>query len=352
MAVGLGGSVKVAVLGTGQMGTGAIKLILEKEGMKLVGAYAKRKERVGVDVGKICGIKKSLGVNLSVDIDELLESSSPDIVIQCTSSVVSEAISEIEAVIDYGASVISIAEEMSFPEKSSPDLASRIDKKAKENGVTVLGTGINPGFVLDLLVIALTGVCWNVSSITAKRVNDLSPYGPSVLKTQGVGITPEEFEKGKRNGTVVGHFGFPESISMIARSIGWEIDKIEETREPIISKVERETPFIKIRSGYTAGCSHTGIGYVKDKAVITLIHPQQVHPHLEGVVTGDYVDIRGEPDVSFSGSPEIPGGVGTVALSVNMIPKVLNASPGLVTMAELPVPSALMGDVRRLIKEK
>ncbi len=352
MVNGLREDVRVAVLGTGQMGTGAIKLITEKKGIVLVGAYAKRKERAGVDVGEVCGIKESLGVKLSVDIDELLKNSRPDIVIQCTSSRVDEAISEIEAAIDHGVSVISIAEEMSFPAKNSPDLTDRIDRKAKENGVTVLGTGINPGFVLDLLVIALTGVCWSVDSITAKRVNDLSPYGPSVLKTQGVGITPEEFEQGKKNGTVVGHFGFPESISMIARSIGWEIDRIEQTREPIISKVERETPFVKIRPGYTAGCSHTGIGYVKDKPVITLIHPQQVHPHLEGVVTGDYIDIKGEPHVSFSGSPEIPGGVGTVALSVNMIPKVLNAPPGLVTMADLPVPSAMMGDIRRLINEK
>jgi 4-hydroxy-tetrahydrodipicolinate reductase len=352
MVKGSGEDIRVAVLGTGQMGTGAMKLILEKKGLELVGAYAKRKDRAGVDVGEVCGINKTIGVKLSSDLDELLKSSRPDVVIQCTSSVVTEAISEIEATVDHGASVISIAEEMSFPAKNSPDLADKIDKRAKENGVAVLGTGINPGFVLDLLVITLSGVCWSVDSIVAKRVNDLSPYGPSVLNTQGVGITPKEFEEGKRDGTVVGHFGFPESISMIARSIGWEIDRIEETREPIISKVERETPFIKIRPGYTAGCSHTGIGYVKDKAVITLIHPQQVHPHLEGVVTGDYIDIKGEPNVSFSGSPEIPGGVGTVALSVNMIPKVLNAPPGLVTMADLPVPSALMGDIRKMIKEK
>jgi hypothetical protein len=183
-------------------------------------------------------------------------------------------------------------------------------------------------------------------------VNDLSPYGPSVLQTQGVGITPEAFKKGVEDGSVVGHFGFPESISMIATAMGWKIDKIEQTRDPIISKVHRETQFVKIEPGLTAGCTHTAKGYIDGKPVIHLIHPQQVHPHLEDVQTGDYIEIKGEPDVNFSSGPEIPGGIGTIALAVNMIPQVINGAPGLKTMAELPVPAAIMGDIRELIKKK
>jgi 4-hydroxy-tetrahydrodipicolinate reductase len=241
---------------------------------------------------------------------------------------------------------------MSYPSYEAPGLCAEIHRLAVENKVTVTGTGINPGFVLDLLVIALTGVCFRVESITAKRVNDLSPYGPSVLQTQGVGITPEAFSRGVEDGSVVGHFGFPESISMIARALGWKIDRIEQTREPIISNVHRETPFVKIEPGLTAGCTHTAKGYMDGKAVIHLIHPQQVHPHLEDVQTGDYIEIKGEPDVNFSSGPEIPGGIGTIALAVNMIPQVVAGLPGLKTMADLPVPAAIMGDVRQLIEDR
>ena len=138
---------------------------------------------------------------------------------------------------------------------------------------------------------------------------------------------------------------------MIARSLGWKIDGIEQTREPIISKVERETPFVKIKPGLTAGCKHSAVGYMNGKPVITLIHPQQVHPHLENVATGDYIDIKGTPNVSFFSKPEIPGGIGTIALAVNMIPQVINSEPGLKTMVELPVPAAIMGDIRTLIKK-
>jgi 4-hydroxy-tetrahydrodipicolinate reductase len=139
---------------------------------------------------------------------------------------------------------------------------------------------------------------------------------------------------------------------MIAKAVGWRIDKIEQTREPIISKVHRETEFVKIEPGLTAGCTHTAKGYVGGKAVIHLIHPQQVHPQLERVETGDHIEIKGEPDVNFSSAPEIPGGIGTIALAVNMIPQVVTSLPGLKTMADLPAPAATMGDVRQLIEDR
>ncbi len=345
-------NVKVAVLGTGQMGSGVVSLLLEKEGIEFVGAFGRRAERAGTDVGQAVGLGKDLGLKLARDLPDLLKKTRPDVVIQCTCSKVVDAFDEIKTALEKGANVISIAEEMSFPFYEAPELAEQIHELALENKATVLGTGINPGFVLDLLVIALTGVCQRVDSITARRANDLSPYGASVLRTQGVGITPEEFEKGVREGKVVGHFGFNESIGMIAKALDWKIDKIEQAREPIVSKVQRKTQFVTIEPGFTEVCRHTATAYMNGKPVIELIHPQQVQPHLEGVETEDCIEIRGVPNVSLSGSPEIPGGVATVALAVNMIPPVINADPGLVTMADLPVPAVIMGDVRNLLKDK
>ena len=343
---------KVAVLGTGQMGSGIVKLLRRKEGVEIVGVYGRRADRAGVDVGEAIGLDEKMGVALTADLPGMLSSTKPVVVIQATCSRVEQAADEIKAAVQGGANVISIAEEMAYPFYEAPGLAEEIDVLAVENKVTVLGTGINPGFVLDLLVISLTGVCYKVESITAKRINDLSPYGPSVLQTQGVGITPEAFKKGVADGSVVGHFGFPESISMIATALGWKIDKIEQTRDPIISKVHRQTQFVKIEPGLTAGCTHTAKGYMDGKPVVHLIHPQQVHPHLEDVQTGDYIEIKGEPNVSFSSGPEIPGGIGTIALAVNMIPQVVTGLPGMKTMADLPAPAAIMGDVRQLIADR
>lgn len=252
----------------------------------------------------------------------------------------------------HGIHVISIAEEMAFPACASPALADELNRLAVVNKVSVLGTGINPGFVLDLLVIALTGVCADVESITATRVNDLSPYGPTVLRSQGVGLWPKEFERGVRERSVVGHIGFPQSIHMIAGALGWSIARIAESREPIVARVERETPFVKVLPGQVAGCLHTAIAYRDDRPVITLVHPQQIQPQLEGIKTGDTIEIRGIPNVRLAGSPEIPGGTATIALAVNMIPRVLNALPGLHTMADLPVPAAILDDARRFLRDR
>lgn len=307
------------------MGTGIARIVREKAGLDLVGAYSKRR---GGDLG------------------DFIAETRPEIAIQATCSTLIDAKDEIVLLVRNGVHVISIAEEMAWPACRSEAFAEEIHALAVEHGVGVLGTGINPGFVLDLLVIVLTGVCADVESITAKRVNDLSPYGPSVLDTQGVGLSPEQFAKGLEDGSVHGHFGFPESIHMIASTLGWEIERIEETRDPIISKVRRETPFVVVGPGQVAGCLHRATAFREGKPVITLIHPQQIHPQLEGVATGDSIEIKGAPDVRLAGSPEIAGGAGTCALAVNMIPKLMNASPGLHSMADLPAPGAILGDAR------
>jgi 4-hydroxy-tetrahydrodipicolinate reductase len=343
--------IKVVVLGAGQMGSGIMRLLLQKHGLELVGVYGHRAQRAGIDVGDALDLGTVIGVRITHDLPGLIEDTQPHIAIQATCSTVAQAADEITTLLSYGVNVISIAEEMAYPACQSPSIAEAIHRLALDNEVTVVGTGINPGFVLDFLVIALTGVCHTVDSITATRINDLSPYGPSVLTSQGVGLTPDAFFQGVADGSVVGHVGFPESIHMIADALGWHIDRIDQHREPIISRVRRETPFVTIEPGWTVGCRHTAVAYRNGTPVIHFIHPQQVHPHLENIETGDVIEIVGEPNLHVASYPEIPGGIGTVALAVNMIPRVMTATPGLKSMADLPAPAAIMGDIRTLMAE-
>jgi 4-hydroxy-tetrahydrodipicolinate reductase len=128
---------------------------------------------------------------------------------------------------------------------------------------------------------------------------------------------------------------------MIAKTLGIKIDEIIETREPIVSNTYRETTYVKVEPGMVAGCSHIGYGMKDGKAVITLEHPQQIHPHSEGVDTGDYIYIKGDPDLHLSIKPETPGGISTMAVAINMIPQVIASNSGLKTMMELPLPHAI-----------
>lgn len=336
--------IRVLQWGLGAMGSGMARLILEKPGLQIVAAVDGRPDYVGKDLGEVLGSGKQLGVTVTNHPADVLKKENVDIVVIATTSWTKEQMPDLVKIISAGINCISIAEEMSDPDAQSPELAAEIDALAKKHGVAVLGTGVNPGYVLDLLVVMLSGGCHNVERIEASRVNDLSPYGPTVMRTQGVGTTPEAFRAGVADGSIVGHVGFPESIHMISAALGLGVDRIEQTREPIISKVYRETPHVKVEPGMVAGCAHIGIGFHGDKEVIRLVHPQQIHPQLENQDTGDYINIYGKPEIHMAIKPEIAGGIATMGIAVNMIPHVVAATPGLKRMIDLPTPAALMGE--------
>lgn len=335
--------IRVLQWGLGAMGSGMARLALKKSGLKIVAAVVRSEGYKGKDLGDILGVEKT-GVIVTNQPETVLDKEKVDLVVIATTSWTEKQMPDLRKILKAGINCISIAEEMSTPEAQSPELAKELDELAKANGVSILGTGVNPGYVLDLMVVMLSGGCHDVERIEASRVNDLSPYGPTVMETQGVGTSPEAFRAGVEAGTIVGHVGFPESIRMISDAIGLGVDRIEEIREPIVSKVRRETPHVVIEPGMVAGCAHIGIGYRGDKEVIRLIHPQQVHPQLEGQDTGDYINIYGTPEVHMAITPEYAGGIATQGIAVNMIPHVFAASPGLKRMIDLPTPAALMGE--------
>jgi 4-hydroxy-tetrahydrodipicolinate reductase len=171
------------------------------------------------------------------------------------------------------------------------------------------------------------------------------------MEEQGIGITVDEFKEGVRTGKLAGHVGFAESIGMIADAIGWKLSGFKQSMEPIVTEVDRKSPYGFAKAGDVAGCAMKGYGYVDGELKIEMDHPQQIEPHLGGVETGDYIIIKGTPNVNMANKPEIPGGIGTIAMCVNMIPHVINARPGLKTMIDLPVPRAIMGDMREMIEE-
>lgn len=336
--------IRVAMWGFGAMGSGMVRLMLEKQGLELVGVIDQRPELVGKDIGEVLKLGKNTGIKITDKPETVLDKNKVDICLQAIHSFTKKVFGSLKTIIESGINVISIAEEMSCPAAQEPELAKQIDELARKHNVTVLGTGINPGFVLDQMVINLTGACLNVKHIEASRINDLSPFGKTVMETQGVGTTPEVFEAGIKDGSIVGHIGFPESITMISDALGLNVDKIEQTREPIISHTHRETSCVIVEPGMVAGCRHIAVGYSKGVEVIKLIHPQQIHPQTENVDTGDYIKITGDPNISLAIKPEIPGGKGTMAAAVNMIPLVVKASSGLKRMSDMPIPACLMGE--------
>jgi len=340
-----GEPVRVILWGLGAMGRLMARIVLADPDLSLVGAVSRRGVSDGsANLAELTGLDAGAGVAAYPSLGEALDGSGgAHVVLHATSSFVKDVAGEIQVCLECGLDVVTIAEEMAWPWAAAPTDARRLDKTARAAGRTVLGTGVNPGFVLDTLVAILTAPMAYVERVYARRVNDLSPFGPTVMRTQGVGLSPEEFAEGVERGTVVGHIGFPESMRLIAQAIGAKLTRIEQKREPIISKVRRETPHVVVEPGYVAGCRHSARGWAGERLVIELEHPQQVRPEAEGVDTGDFIRLKGVPDIECRIEPEIPGGLATAAVAVNVVPLVVCAPPGILTMLDLPVPHGTMG---------
>lgn len=345
-------NVKVIIWGLGAMGKGMVEMLLHKKGVDIVGVVA-RGPKIGKSMYELLDVEKGQREDLIMgSFEDVIKENAADVILICTDSFVKESFDKIKYCVEKKINVISTAEEMAYPKAQEPELSKELHRLAKENGVTILGTGINPGLIMDLLVITLTGACVNVESIKAERINNLSPFGPAVMEGQGVGISLNEFTTRVAENNLDGHVGFPESINMISDALGWKLsDEIKLSRAPIVSTVYRKAPNAEVQPGDVAGCNMKGYGYVDGELKIEMLHPQQVEPQLEGGTTGDYITIKGTPNINMSINPEVPGGIGTIAMTVNMIPNVINARPGLKTMIDLPVPRAIMGDMRDLIED-
>ncbi|MEM2589603.1 MAG: NADP-binding protein, partial [Candidatus Bathyarchaeia archaeon] len=338
--------VKVVLYGVGAVGSLIAKALLEKRGIKIVGAIDVAKDKVGKDLGEILGLNRELGITVSSDVDVTLSKTKPDIVIHATSSYLKDTYPQIASIIKHGVNVISTCEELSYPYYSEPKIAKELDNLAKKHDVTVLGTGINPGFLMDALVITLTAACQKIEKIEAVRVMNAATRRLPFQKKIGAGLTVEEFKQKIAKGEITGHVGLEQSIAMIADALAWELDEIKaEPVEPVIAKEPVKSDFIKVEAGKVAGLRQTAKGVMKGKEVIVL----DFQAYIGAKEEYDAITITGVPTIKQKIQPCVHGDAGTVAVIVNSIPKVLKAPAGLLTMKDLPVPSAAVEDMRKYL---
>jgi 4-hydroxy-tetrahydrodipicolinate reductase len=341
--------IKVVMYGVGAVGSMIASFLLEKEGIEIVGAVDTAKEKVSKDLGQVLGIGRNLGVTISENVDALLSRTDADIAVHATSSYLKDTFPQIAGLVKRGVKVISTCEELSYPWHDELELAKELDSLSKEHHATVLGTGINPGFLMDTLVITLTGVCQRIDRIEATRMMDAGTRRLPFQKKIGAGLTVEEFDRKIRNREITGHVGLGQSIAMIADALAWKLDKIvSEPVEPVTAKKAVEGKDIRVKTGDVAGLRQKAKGIVNGEEVIVLDFQAYVGAEEEY----DEVKIDGVPKVRQKIQPCVHGDIGTVAVIVNSIPRVINAPPGLYTMRDLPLPSATPEDMRKYVRNQ
>jgi len=328
--------VKIVQYGCGPIGCSVVRFASQRSDIELVGAIDIDKNLTGRDLGEVAGLSKKLGIVISNEADAVLSQTKPDIVFLTTASFFEVVYPQLERCIKAGANVVSTAEELSYPYRKAPKLSAAIDRLAKEYRVTVLATGINPGFLMDAWPLFMTGVCQQVKQIRVVRIQDASPRRGPFQKKIGAGCTLEEFNQHVAAGTLR-HVGLAESIAMIASGLGWELDDITENIEPIIAKTQVKTNFVTVEPGQAAGVRQVGRGIKAGKDLITL----EFEASVGAPESYDAVYITGTPNMEVIIKGGTHGDIATIAMIVNAAQRVIDAPPGLMTMKDLPLVSAL-----------
>ncbi|MDR7522961.1 MAG: dihydrodipicolinate reductase [Armatimonadota bacterium] len=302
--------------GLGPIGLGIAGVALDR-GYRPAGAVDIDPQKAGRDLGTLLG-RSPLGVTVTAEARAALASGAR-VVLHSTQSRLAQVLPQIMECVEAGACVISTCEELAFPWRQHPGDARRIDDAAKARGVAVVGVGVNPGFVMDLLPIALMAPCRTVRAVHVTRVVDAGLRRLPLQRKVGAGLDPEAFEAGVAAGRI-GHIGLPESVAMIADALGWPLEAITETIEPV-----RDGAAVR-------GLHQVAVGVRDGRPVITL----DLTMALGAPNPRDAVVIEGDPPISMAIAGGVHGDVATCAIAVNAIPQVLAAPPGLVTVHRLP----------------
>lgn len=323
--------VRTVQFGLGPIGAGLARLAAQKSAVTLVGGIDIDPNKVGRDLGDVIGLGRQLGVPVRSDAAEALPEWRPDVVLHTTGSYLAQVGPQIEQLIEAGTNVVSTCEELAYPVVHAPDWAERLDSLAKAKGVTVLGTGVNPGWVMDTLPIFLTGVCHEVRRVSVQRVVDASKRREPLQRKVGAGLSRGEFQQLVDAGKVR-HVGLKESVTMLAESIGWQLDEVTESTEAQVATTLVKTDYLEVQPGQVAGVRQVGRGFRQGEELITL--ELQMYVGAEG--SKDAIQIEGTPPIDAVLMGGTHGDLATAAIAVNAIPRVLDAPAGLVTMRDLP----------------
>ena len=324
--------INIIQIGMGPLGIKMAQYISARNGFETVAAVDLNPQLVGKSLQALSD-ELSTSVQIEANIENALASaaSRPQVALLTTVSDMARITPQIEAIVAAGIPVVSTCEELSFPWQEDEALAERLDKAAKQAGVGIVGTGVNPGFLMDALPSFLTSVCQNVKTVKVQRFQDATFRRVPFQKKIGAGLTLDQFADKVADGSLR-HVGLSQSVQFIADKLGWKLDKTEDIISPVIAEEAIQIPSMNIAKGQTAGVHQLGKGWVNGEVKILL----EFQAAIGEAVSYDEVVVSGTPNVSSRIEGGVNGDIATCAITINTIRPILQAQPGLHTMGTIP----------------
>jgi hypothetical protein len=287
---------------------------------------------VGKDLGTVAGANREIGVKISSDAKAVL-SVGADVVVHTTSSYLTNVADQLLQCVEAGLHVVSTCEELSYPFRKHPELSRKLDAAAREHKVALLGTGVNPGFAMDKLILTLATACQSVTKATAHRIVNASKRRQPLQKKIGSGMTVEEFHAQVKAG-VIKHHGLPESVGLVADSLGIAVERIQEVIEPVVATERVKTDYFDVPAGKVVGVRQVARGFDgKGEENVTL----KLEMYLGAPDSIDTATITGTPDLTLTIPGGIHGDLATAAITVNCIPALFEMRAGLRTSKDTPM---------------
>lgn len=323
--------IKLVQIGLGHIGQQLTRYVANREGIKILGGVDLDPKKEGQDLGTLAGLAE-LGIRVSPDLETVMAGTEADVALISTVSSLNKIEAQIQEAAYFGLNVVSTCEELICPFELQPDLSEQIDELCKEKQIACIGTGVNPGFLMDYLPAVLSSVCENVDRITVERYQDAGPRRLPFQQKIGTGLTAEEFEQ-KRDS--IRHVGLKESVYLISRALGWKLEKVDETLAPVFSEQHKESNQLIINTGDVAGVQQVATGRMNGMEVIKLDFKAAV-----GLGRSyDSIQISGNPPIHSMIESGVNGDIATSAIMVNTIRSVTRTGAGLKTMLDIPAPA-------------
>ena len=349
-------AIRVAQIGTGNVGVHALKALIENPDFELTGVWVSSEEKAGKDAAELVGLSESTGVNATNDLDEVLASKPQCVVYNAMAdNRLLEALEDYRRILAAGINVVGSGPVfLQWPWQVIPDeMINPLEDAAREGNSSIYVNGIDPGFANDLLPLALMGTCKSIEQVRCMEILDYATYDSATVMfdVMGFGKPLDEIPMLLQPGVL--SIGWGSVVRQLAAGLGVELDGLEElyVREP--APEDFEIAAGSIAKGTAAALRFEVIGLVGGAPAIVLEHvtrlradlcPQWPQPAQEG---GNYrIEITGEPSYALDlclGSPNgdhnHAGLVATAMRIVNAIPAVIAAAPGICTTLDLPLVS-------------
>ncbi len=322
---------RALAVGLGPIGAATARLALSRRSLQVVGAVDVDPGKAGKDLAALLGLPAPTGVVVEEDLTTALARRAPDVVLLCTSSSLPSVRDDLLRCCEAGVDVVSSCEELLFPALQHPRLAAEIDAAACAGGATILGTGVNPGFVLDFVPVVASAVASSVERVQGLRIVDAGRRRLPLQRKVGAGLSRQEFAAGVAAGTL-GHVGMRESVALVGAALGLDLDSVEQIVEPVIATEERRTLHLQVPAGHVAGIRNLGLGRSGGKVVVEL----DLQMYVGAADPRDEILLIGEPPVRLLFEGGIFGDSATAAILVNSLRQVVAARPGLLTILDLP----------------